>query len=312
MTVLLTAIVPTHNPRPQSLARTLAALAAQTLPATMWELLIIDNASADPVKLDSTWLERGRVVREERLGLVHARLKGITEAKAETLVWVDDDNVLASNYLADALTAFEADPELGAAGGKSLPEYEVQPPAWFSEGLAPLGCRDLGDTAIYMKWHPDRPDYPAAAPIGAGLVIRRGAMQVWAEAVQNDPQRMSLGRLGNQLTSGEDNDISLTVLRQGLKLAYLPALKLTHLIAAGRLEPDYLARIARVSFRDFIRVLDIHEIRRWQPISAWTYPLRAARAYLRLRAWSNPAAYIHWQSALGQYEGRALLARDSP
>jgi len=309
MPVLMTVVIPTHNPRPQNMARVLEALASQTLSADAWELLVVDNASAVPVQLPDAWAGCGRVIREERLGLTQARLCGIREARGALLVWVDDDNVLELDYLEQAQSAFDARPDLGAAGGRSLPEYEVPPPAWFRPDLAPLGCRDLGDETVLMSWQAARPDYPSAAPIGAGLVARKQAMQLWADAVQHDARRMSLGRQGTKLTSGEDNDISMTILRAGWQLAYLPGLRLIHIIAAGRLQPDYLARIARVSFRDFICVLDIHGVRRWHAIPGWTIPLRALRAYFTFKAWQGPAAYICWQSAVGQFEGRALLSK---
>lgn len=307
MSLLVTVVIPTHNPRPENMARVLEALASQTLAADAWELVVVDNASAVPMQLPAAWAGRGRVIREERLGLTQARLCGISEARGALLVWVDDDNVLSPDYLKQALSAFDARPDLGAAGGRSLPEYEVPPPVWFRPDLAPLGCRDLGDETVLMSWQAARPDYPSAAPIGAGLVIRREAIGSWADAVLTDPRRQKFGRRGTELTSGEDNDICLTLLRTGWSLAYVPELNLTHLITSGRLQPDYLARIGRVSFRDFIRVLDIHGIRIWRPIARWTLPLRALRSYINVKAWQGPRNYIIWQSILGQLEGRSEL-----
>ena len=303
----ISVIIPTHNPQAHNLSRVLASLASQTLHKDFWELIVVDNASTVLVILPQPWLAQAKLVQEKSLGLMQARLRGIQEAQGDLLIWVDDDNVLKPDYLELALEAFRINPCLGAAGGKSLPEYERTPPDWFTTNLAPLGCRDLGEQSLLMNWDAERPDYPSAAPIGAGLVIRRMAMVRWAEAVRTDPRRQQLGRRGTQLTSGEDNDICLTLLRAGWQLAYLPELSLTHLITAGRLQPDYLARIGRVSFRDFIWVLDMHGVRIWRPIAGWTLPLRALRAYITFRAWRGPAAYIRWQSAIGQFEGRARL-----
>ena len=48
-----------------------------------------------PERIDrSTRVRGGRVVREERLGLTHARLRGHAEASGKILVFVDDDNLL--------------------------------------------------------------------------------------------------------------------------------------------------------------------------------------------------------------------------
>jgi hypothetical protein len=42
-------IICTHNPRPDHLQRVLNALKAQTLPKEQWQLVLIDNASREPL-----------------------------------------------------------------------------------------------------------------------------------------------------------------------------------------------------------------------------------------------------------------------
>ena len=101
-----TVVICTHNPRPHYLSRVLYALRAQTLPPEEWELLLIDNASNNPLtagKYDLSWHPCARHVREEELGLAWARLRGMHEAAANLLVFVDDDNVLDVNYLREAI-----------------------------------------------------------------------------------------------------------------------------------------------------------------------------------------------------------------
>ena len=306
----LSVVIPTHNPNPAVLREVLAALEMQDMPEETWELLIIDNLSHPALQPDLvSWHPQGQVLCESTIGLTHARLRGLLASRGDVIVWVDDDNVLSDGYLHSALDAFSHNLQLGAAGGVSIPRYDSRLPDWYQAGLAPLGCRDLGDQEIWMRWDPDHPAYPAAAPIGAGLVIRRQAMQVWADAVAGDSDRLTLGRRGTELSSGEDNDINLTLLRSGWELAYLPQLRLTHVIPAARLTLSYQKRMARASFRDFVRVLDRHGIRPWSAVKRWTVPLRAMRSWFRYRVWSSPAQQVRWSGALGQYEGRALLPR---
>ena len=166
----LTVIIPTHNPRIEPLDEVLKALHAQTLQPKYWELLIIDNASIQPVREYLVqWHPQGRVLREPQLGLTHARLRGLNESNIELLVWVDDDNILNPNYLKQALQLFQRCPSLGAAGGASIPEFEEPPPAWYEPGLAPIGCRELGDEEIWMRWDVDQLAYPAR--VSSGLSI---------------------------------------------------------------------------------------------------------------------------------------------
>jgi glycosyltransferase involved in cell wall biosynthesis len=309
-----TVIVPTHNPRSGYLAQTLAALRNQTLALHEWELLLIDNASS--TALDASlvqWHPNGRVIRESRLGLTAARFRGLREASADLLVWADDDNILAPDYVQAAVRFFAERPGVGAGGGKATPVYESAPPPWYRSDLAPLGCRDLGNQELSAKWtsHGER-RYPEAAPIGAGLVIRRAAMATWAEAVERDPVRQKLGRTGQALTSGEDNDIALTLLAAGWELAYTPTLTLQHLIPSRRLTLDYQQRIARATFRDFTRVLLLHDASPWPPISRRTMRLRQLKAWFTCRAWTGPAAQIRWSGLCGHFEGRVAQRPGEP
>ncbi|HEX8297148.1 MAG TPA: glycosyltransferase family A protein, partial [Chthoniobacteraceae bacterium] len=101
----LTVILCTHNPRADYLEQTLAALRAQTLATEGWELLLVDNASTHAVadRCDLTWHPNARAIREDRLGLTMARTCGFRAAQTDVLVLVDDDNLLAPNYLTNAL-----------------------------------------------------------------------------------------------------------------------------------------------------------------------------------------------------------------
>ena len=188
MTPFLSVVLCTHNPRRTVLEETLAALRRQQpLDDGGWELIIIDNASTPPLNgsIDLSGFERARIVREERLGLTHARLRGLAEASGEILVFVDDDNLLDETYLRSAAEAMSADRTLGAIGGKSIARYEAPPPPWFGEVNIDLACRDLGETAQYASWEGverAQRSYPLCAPIGAGLVIRRDVFAAYASA----------------------------------------------------------------------------------------------------------------------------------
>ncbi len=305
---MISLIIPTYNPNPEFMKRTLDALKEQSLPREEWELIVIDNASPAPVASDLVdWHPNGRVVREDQIGLTHARLRAIREARHELMVWVDDDNLLVPGYLENVRKIFTKHPKLGAAGGPSIAEYQEELPDWFEEGLAPIGCRDLGDEELIAKWDEENPDYPKCAPIGAGMVTRTELIKIWAEKTQKDPVRLALGRTGDKLTSGEDNDMTLVIMREGYDVGYFPQLKLTHLIPGGRTSLEYQKKIARVAFRDFICVLNIHGIRPWPPIPSWSVAPRSLKAWFATKAWQSPANAVRWQGLVGQLEGRASL-----
>ncbi|MBD1855424.1 glycosyltransferase [Leptolyngbya boryana CZ1] len=306
---LISVVICTHNPREQYLQRVLDALQRQTLPLTDWELLIIDNASQIPLSStwNLSWHPLGRIIREKKTGLTAARLCGYQAAKSEVLVFVDDDNVLEPDYLAQVHQIFQQYPGLGAIGGKSIPDFEIAPESWMVEFYKMLALRDFGEQSLISQaFDSEGPNaYPDFAPAGIGLAIRQSAFQIYAERVLTDQQRLSFGRTGQQLTSGEDNDIVLTILEQGWQVGYFPELKIIHIIAASRLNKEYLARLNYASTRSWVQVLRVHRIEAWQRIQPWTVMLRKLKAFLAYQAWRNAAAYVRWRGACGLYEGLA-------
>lgn len=308
MTVLISVIVPTHNPNLGRLKRTLRALKNQTLADHNWELILIDNASSPSIKL-SDFIDSGpanlRLVVEQKLGLTSARRRGFSEAKGEFIVLVDDDNELDSNYLAYVMAIFEDYPGIGSIGGKVLPEFEVIPPQWMREFDGILACRDYGDAPKIVPGNQRSvkglPEYPAYAPIGAGMALRRVALQPWLDDVQADTIS---DRRGKELTSGGDNDIIFCIAENGWAVGYFPALSLKHLISAGRTTTDYLGRLNHGIQKSWIHLLVKHKASPWSTIYGWTVPLRKAKAWFAYRAWAGNAAYVRWRGACGHFEGR--------
>lgn len=308
----LSVVLCTRDPHPGRLARTLAGLAAQTLDVSAWELLLIDNGSSPALAAASLpspgpSLANLRVVPEPVPGLTPARLRGIAEARGEVLVFVDDDNVLASGYLSAALAAFRASPRLAAAGGPVRPEFESSPPPWAAEFFPLLALHDHGPAPLLAPGGPSAP-WPDFAPVGAGLCLRRSSALAYADAVRTDPARAALDRRAGQLTSGGDNDMVFTALRAGGDVAYLPDLSLAHLIPPSRLDPAYLARLNRAIQRSWVRVLALHGAYPWRPFPRWTLPPRVLRARLRSHPWRGPVERIRCAGLVGRLEGQADLA----
>ncbi len=303
--MIISVIICTHNPHPGRLDRTLSGLRAQTLPASQWECLIVDNASAPALACNPQNFQNLRVTREPRPGLTHARRRGLRETSSALCIFADDDNVLAPDYLEQALNLAASHPRVGAFGGRCLPEFETPPAPWAEEFFGLLALRDLGEKAIIAPAETSPRAYPRCAPIGAGMVLRREAAQVWL----NSADHGLTDRRGGELTSGGDNDIVLAVFSVGWDVAYFPKLSLAHLIPSGRLDPSYLARLNGGIQKSWVQVLALHGIRPWPPIPKWSVPLRSARAWLRVGAWRSTIHHIRWRGLHGRFLGQADLTQ---
>jgi hypothetical protein len=75
------------------------------------------------------------------------------------------------------------------------------------------------------------------------MCVRLSVARAYAGQVSANPLRRHLGRTGQRLTSGEDNDLVRTGCDLGLGFGNFPELFLTHLIPARRLTLDYLIRL---------------------------------------------------------------------
>src|SRR6266567_9354803 len=137
-------VICAHNPRPEYFHRVLESLRNQTISMDRWELLIVDNASNVPLAStwNVSWHPNGHHIVEDELGLASARRRGIREAIADLLVFVDDDNVLDPDYLNEAINIKRDWPLLGVWGsGTTIPECEVPYPEELKKWIP--HCRDV-------------------------------------------------------------------------------------------------------------------------------------------------------------------------
>jgi len=292
-------ILCSYNPERQILRQAIQSLAKQTLESEKWELLLVDNRSDPPIGGDQ--LEpitaRAKVSVETRQGLAFARRTGLRLAKGDIYIFLDDDNLPDPDYLTFALEFMDANPGVGAVGGKVIGEYAASIPAWVEEFEPLLAIRDHGDQTLISEGPPDQP-YPLFSPIGAGMVIRSAAIQTWLER-----ETQFSDRSGADLSSAGDCDMMFSILRSGWQLAYAPDLRLKHLIPEFRLRPAYLGRLNRGIQRSWVRLLRSYDASPWSPIPRWTLIPRKARAWVRHQAWRGGPHWIRWQGTVGHFEG---------
>ena len=202
----------------------------------MLEVLVVDNNSTDSsaslIKgyLDSHPDFPGRYILETKQGLSHARNRGIKEAKGDILVFLDDDSMVAPDYLEQLLKAMDSHPDAGAFGGRITPLFEDgKTPRWLCRwSLSWVSGLDMGaETKEFPK---------NKYPIGANMGFRRSVLQ------QTGSFNPELGRSGKNLMGGEEKDLFQRIKAAGHKIIYLPELKVEHVIPKSRTTLDYIRR----------------------------------------------------------------------
>jgi glycosyltransferase involved in cell wall biosynthesis len=235
-------VVPSHNGAAR-LGATLGHVAEQRPPPELrWEVVVVDNASTDgtadaavaawPVEPPAPL----RVVRELRLGLRHAHLRGFAEARGDLVAWVEDDNWIAPDWLGVLADTMREHPEVGACGGRNDPVCQGEAPAWFDEfqfayAAGPQGpvAGDVTESRGHL-W-------------GAGLTVRRTA---WEGLVgQGFEPRLADRRGSSSFGSGGDSEICFALRLAGWRLWFEPRLRLRHHLLAHRLRWGYLRRMFR-------------------------------------------------------------------
>ena len=201
-----------------------------------YEIIVVDNASTD----STAEIVRSRIaqatnssalhyVYESTLGLSAARNTGATVAKGEIVAYLDDDAEASEHWLAALLSLFEQNDKIAIAGGKVTLIWppNAHPPSWLSDDLASgLGAYDLGDQMVYIQ-------QPSLTPRGLNYALRKSFLQ---EVGGFD---LKLGRIGTNLLSNEEQQMTRMALDRGWQVAYVPAALAAHNVAPARMKPGW-------------------------------------------------------------------------
>ena len=262
-----------HNSS-QELPKTLEHLAKQQVADDFpWEVIVIDNASKDGTKqvaLDC-WPDQKadlfRVVHEPRLGLIHARYRGLVEAKYEILSFIDDDNWVCPDWVSTASAVMSQYPDVGACGGHNIPEFDGEKPGWFDLSARSYAVGSQGpDEGGDITWSRGR-------LVGAGLTIRKSA---WRQLLDEGFNSLLVGCQGKALNRGEDTELCFALVLAGWRLWYEPRMKLRHFLTADRLHWSYARKLRRGGgkatlgfdpYRFALATRDENDISFWWPVN---------------------------------------------
>ncbi len=182
------------------------------------EIIVVDNASTDHTKqvvLD--FIAKGNKIcyaYENKIGLSHARNRGVAESKYDWVCFMDDDAKAHADFVRVMLQTIDAG-MFDGFGGMFYPWYRTPKPKWLSDqfGKMPLLRADLG----VLKSN----DYAA----GGICAFDKSKL---LECGGFPPE---LGMRGNVVGYGEENYLQDKMREKGYVIGFEPAWKMDHLVA---------------------------------------------------------------------------------
>lgn len=228
-------IICTYN-REQYIYECLSRLAKNTNQAG-WEIVLIDNNSTDSTAAECERFKKDypkvnyHYFVEKQQGLSYARNRGITEAKGEWFVFLDDDAMVEKDYIGNLQNHLAGYPEAAAFGGQITPFFEEGEPAWY--GKWSMGFVSAIDRGEKVHVFPEN-----KFPIGANMGIKREVIE--KVGVFNT----ELGRTGNNLLAGEEKDLFNRIRKAGGRILYFPNIGVKHCIPGRRTTKEFVARLA--------------------------------------------------------------------
>jgi glycosyltransferase involved in cell wall biosynthesis len=216
----ISVIVPVHSGA-AVLPRSLGALVASSLPRDRWELIVVDDASAD----DSAMIAAEYADTVVRLsgsprGPAYARNRGCEVSTGDILVFVDADVCVHHDVLERFRELFLREPQLSAAFGS----YDANPPAFglvsqfrnllhhhvhqshpgeaetFWAGCGAVRREAIFGVHLFDEWHYSRPQIEDI-DIGRRLRLRGGRILLRPEIQCTHLKRWSLfGMIATDLT----------------------------------------------------------------------------------------------------------------
>jgi glycosyltransferase involved in cell wall biosynthesis len=130
--LLISIVIPTYNRR-KKLQNCISSLAKQDISSSQYQIIIIDDASADTTSdfLDTLASDQRYVIlrNQTRQGHAICRNKGFHRAHGQYIISTDDDCVFPSHWLSSFIDLFQRHPDIPAIGG-SIVNITDSPYGW--------------------------------------------------------------------------------------------------------------------------------------------------------------------------------------
>ena len=221
----LSIVICTFN-RCELLRECLISLEKQSSPASLFEVIVVDNNSNDGThemlldvrKKHPDWI----ILHEPRTGLSHARNTGWKHASTDWILFMDDDALAAQNLVEYALW-LNVNKDFDCIGGVFKGWFLYGKPKWIPE--------DFFD----KQYYPEEITILKIPRItGCIMVLKK---QLLIDFGGFNPK---LGMMGHQTKYGEETELAAKAIRSGRKVAIDPDLLVYHVVSPYKMKMKWL------------------------------------------------------------------------
>ncbi|RJQ26838.1 glycosyltransferase [Candidatus Parcubacteria bacterium] len=219
--------------RGQGLVDALRSVANQSLSQKDYEVVVVNNDPDDlmvaplieKIRAEgfSNHPDHLRLLICPILGLSHARNAGISDAKGEILLFLDDDGIAGHEVLEHYWRAFSEHTDAGVIGGHIVVNPPHQKRIPWKDGFERYWSQFVtgySDYAIVNNWW--------EFPWGANWCARRQAL------ISVGGFRGQFGRRGSDFNGGEEIVAAALIQKLGYTIAILPQAEVVHKVESNR------------------------------------------------------------------------------
>lgn len=244
---MLSILMATHNGA-DTISRSLEAMSNLQAPPGGWQLVVVNNASADDTERRILeWRDRLPLLYllEPRLGKSFAINTGLQHATGDLIVMTDDDVLPGPDWLLEWSRAAHALPQCSVFGGAIIPAFDRPVPSWM-----PNDCGSVLFGAT--QYHPEGEIGPANV-YGANMAIRR--------SIRDAGWRLGEAFLvGKNGLMGEDADFVRRLSEAGYKVGFVPTAGVHHIVHDDQLSWSWIQRRFFRHARAMFLLDDVREV----------------------------------------------------
>lgn len=187
------------------------------------EVIVVDNNSTDDTKKRIENLKQKhfnlRYEIEPKQGLSNARNRAIELAKAQYLLYLDDDALSDKNLISNYLNTIKLRPDIKVIGGVYKPWYKYGKPVWYKDQYASSRFKKRGLHELTGEQYIS----------GNNMLFHKDSFEI---AGSFDPD---LGMKENVTYYGEETDLQKRMQRRGIRVFGDDRLIINHIVLKHKL-----------------------------------------------------------------------------